>query len=123
ERRGEDDPGEGVQGGADAITGGRSAPGQFGLSPNQRGHAPAPPIPAMREEALPVGEGAPLAAVHGGQAELRQPLAREPGEIGLPTAAGIRLEAPVGSGIGAYEGLAHLRSHFEMPLRYGWPQP
>ena len=62
------------------------------LAPDQRRHAAALAIAPVREEPLAIRERAPLSAADVGDAQRRQPAARETAEIRLPAAARIQLE-------------------------------
>ena len=65
------------------------------VEPDQRRHAAARGLAPVREEPLGLGERAEPAAVHGPHAGRRERVAREPIEVGLPAAAGIRRKRSV----------------------------
>src|SRR5882672_4447874 len=72
--------------------------------PDQRGHAPALPIPAVREKSLPVRKRAPLAAVHLVNAKRCEAAASERHEIRPPAAALVAHERRGGARILVDEG-------------------
>src|SRR6267154_6425089 len=90
------------------------ADGEHSYQPDQRRHAPALPITAIRKKARRISICAPAAAEYRAHPGGAEPAPNERAQVALPAAAAVGAESGGGGRVVRQEGGTHLAPHLEV---------